>query len=1248
METMPPPTAASNEKAEAAQASAGEAPLAASTESKQSALTEESNSAVLPKDALPVDSGKDEEKPKPKAKAALSADSEVSANLSEPKSDVRENEHGLGNQTESIPSVEELEKQAKFWKTNQILEEMIRRDKEKWFLQPVDAEALGLADYHNIVKQPMDLGTIKEKFDAKKYDNHVHVLDHIRLTFRNAILYNPADSYVSTAAVRHLKRFEGMVRKSFDAPEDIGAKIPDSNVTPPTSLSERLNDAEAKQEIQGRPELVEVALFLWLLSSSGSLFKVHTFTLQELELSLLIPETNKVMACVHTVLLLPFREIQLLQKSGFSDFERPIEWWVKQLLAQLQDWNQDRNELRQELEQIKSHGENLYIPEQVDNVKARKDFVDYLLRPLFDGEDDEAFEKAEEVLPFSTVEEYVQLSPTKRLLILRSLCEWRGAGFPESSVQDHFRSFELESLRQPPIGLDHEGRRYYYFPQFYKDCRVYRETPMEEPPEEVETEEEEEDDEEEEEAIPVVPWRRRQKIDAVWSGDGEFYPGKIKRVNEDGTYNVLFDDGDTERNIPHDMIRKHKPEDFEEDEEEEVQVRRKSSRTSPPKQTKQEAVRRSPRGKKRARSQASAESTSAKRSTRRAKEEASQRLKETEETEWWKESRRRSSRQRSKPVRIEEEIYGAEAVKPKREKRKAPVKAAPKKSNKAKDAPQQVRKQSTTPEPTYPKQRFYDGPEGRASKWELLCEDVDGLGAVIKEVKGMKVAFNKDLIQELADLEEHMKSEMENLIKEKERMEKRLKQSLAPRKRSSRIAESKLQKMQQEEEEKRRQLLEEERMRQEAEEKKKKKLRAERMKAREEREIADALLRETNRRRREQQAATQTTQVVSRKQKRPRTTVNSSKAVAKSSSSADKTGEASTHTSKPEVNPPRSKKAKQLPALGKGQTQEPSTAAVPRPLQQTTPTPLTRPVSGPNGALHRKPKEVPSVGQATQVATTYSAMELPDQLDASREARQAPKDAVAAPKATVEAKPSQEVPHQVSDTMPGDQVLKDAATAASTVIKAKPPVDGPQQLSAARQGGLISRDVKAGTPEPGLQTLAPAVLGKPYEQRVPGKTEPLINSNSVAPNGTMRKPSLPPATNTFSGIAERPQRQPNVHPTPATNPPKETALVQIAGNGIGKTLLNEKEGAISSNSATPAAAGASREACSAVVQAVVKHVVQTVSEGSSTGGENERTKEEAVKAAIESEPKAKGKLGELLQDAQDENRNTHYHSVGRV
>ena len=45
------------------------------------------------------------------------------------------------------------------------------------FNQPVDPEALGLTDYFDIVKQPMDLGTIMERLnDDDYYSNAAEVI----------------------------------------------------------------------------------------------------------------------------------------------------------------------------------------------------------------------------------------------------------------------------------------------------------------------------------------------------------------------------------------------------------------------------------------------------------------------------------------------------------------------------------------------------------------------------------------------------------------------------------------------------------------------------------------------------------------------------------------------------------------------------------------------------------------------------------------------------------------------------------------------------------------------------------------------------------------------------------------------------------------------------------------------------------------------------------------------------------------
>lgn len=64
-------------------------------------------------------------------------------------------------------------------------------------MEPVDAEALNLPDYFEVIKDPMDLSTIKKKMDAKQYANAEEFRDDIMLMCRNCFAYNPEDQPVN-------------------------------------------------------------------------------------------------------------------------------------------------------------------------------------------------------------------------------------------------------------------------------------------------------------------------------------------------------------------------------------------------------------------------------------------------------------------------------------------------------------------------------------------------------------------------------------------------------------------------------------------------------------------------------------------------------------------------------------------------------------------------------------------------------------------------------------------------------------------------------------------------------------------------------------------------------------------------------------------------------------------------------------------------------------------------------------------
>ncbi|XP_066228319.1 bromodomain testis-specific protein [Saccopteryx leptura] len=105
---------------------------------------------------------------------------------------------------------------------SEILKEMLAKKHFSYawpFYNPVDVNALGLHNYYDIVKNPMDLGTIKKKMDNQEYKDAYEFAADVRLVFMNCYRYNPPDHEVVT-----------MARMLQDVFEMHFAKIPDEPV----------------------------------------------------------------------------------------------------------------------------------------------------------------------------------------------------------------------------------------------------------------------------------------------------------------------------------------------------------------------------------------------------------------------------------------------------------------------------------------------------------------------------------------------------------------------------------------------------------------------------------------------------------------------------------------------------------------------------------------------------------------------------------------------------------------------------------------------------------------------------------------------------------------------------------------------------------------------------------------------------------------------------------------------------------
>jgi len=82
--------------------------------------------------------------------------------------------------------------QMKFCHT--VLKELYKKQHQSYafpFYEPVDWVALKIPDYPEIIKQPMDLSTVKKKLENHQYETAKQFEDDVRLMFRNCYKYNP-------------------------------------------------------------------------------------------------------------------------------------------------------------------------------------------------------------------------------------------------------------------------------------------------------------------------------------------------------------------------------------------------------------------------------------------------------------------------------------------------------------------------------------------------------------------------------------------------------------------------------------------------------------------------------------------------------------------------------------------------------------------------------------------------------------------------------------------------------------------------------------------------------------------------------------------------------------------------------------------------------------------------------------------------------------------------------------------------
>ncbi|GAB9469215.1 hypothetical protein Gpo141_00006499 [Globisporangium polare] len=122
-------------------------------------------------------------------------------------------------------------------KCSELLEHFIRLDSTEPFRERVNWEEWGLYDYLQVVKVPMDLGTIRNKLAKNEYKKAAEFARDVRLVWDNCKLYNQDGSELYDIADGLSKRFEDRVKAMK---LDVGAAPRADKSIPAPSVEEKI------------------------------------------------------------------------------------------------------------------------------------------------------------------------------------------------------------------------------------------------------------------------------------------------------------------------------------------------------------------------------------------------------------------------------------------------------------------------------------------------------------------------------------------------------------------------------------------------------------------------------------------------------------------------------------------------------------------------------------------------------------------------------------------------------------------------------------------------------------------------------------------------------------------------------------------------------------------------------------------------------------------------------------------------
>ena len=113
------------------------------------------------------------------------------------------------------------------------------------FLHPVDAVALNIPQYHQIVTRPMDMDTITTKLQSGKYNNAKEFESDVRIVFSNCYAFNPEHDLIHQQG----KKYEGLFNTEWKKKKSFMDKLASRAASP--APAEEESDEEQSDEDEG-------------------------------------------------------------------------------------------------------------------------------------------------------------------------------------------------------------------------------------------------------------------------------------------------------------------------------------------------------------------------------------------------------------------------------------------------------------------------------------------------------------------------------------------------------------------------------------------------------------------------------------------------------------------------------------------------------------------------------------------------------------------------------------------------------------------------------------------------------------------------------------------------------------------------------------------------------------------------------------------------------------------------------------